>query len=195
MTCVCVCVLSRPSWAYVKLQTVVSSVKPGRQERRRRKRSVISAHSKLSWWMNSRNVSTYKRTKTTFVICFHWIMNYPDTLCSYTSPLLGHNDDTMTHTKHLIIVHLCLYMCFQRRTCLIHAISVMRRTTVHTTTLLKMLKIRQLESWRFKCSRRKVSYRLDMYNITYITVLSWQQLIYHLFKKVPVVILHMCYMW
>lgn len=40
----------------VRVQGVVSSVKPGRQERGRRKRNVISALSKLSWWMNSKNV-------------------------------------------------------------------------------------------------------------------------------------------
>lgn len=68
--CVCACVLSRPSWVCVKLRGVVSSVRPGRQERGKRRRSVISAPSKLSWWMNSKNVRTYMRSK---MISFRWI--------------------------------------------------------------------------------------------------------------------------
>lgn len=42
-------VLSRLSWVCVKLQEVVSSVRLGRQERIKRKRSVISVLSKLPW--------------------------------------------------------------------------------------------------------------------------------------------------
>lgn len=42
-------VLFRLSWACVRLQEVVSSVRLGRQERIKRKRSVISVLSKLPW--------------------------------------------------------------------------------------------------------------------------------------------------
>lgn len=55
----------------VRLQGVVSSVRPGRQGTRQRKKSVISAPSKLSWWINSKNVRTFYKEQNDWDLFFH----------------------------------------------------------------------------------------------------------------------------